>query len=98
MCVFFFFVYLFIYLFVLRQEDCKFETSLEYIARPCLKKRKTMAQCWWLTTVILVTQEAEIRRIPVQSHPRQIVHETLSQKNPSQKRAGGVAQAVREPA
>jgi hypothetical protein len=26
--------------------------------------------------------------------PRQIVHETLSQKNPSQKRAGGVAQGV----
>jgi hypothetical protein len=30
----------------------------------------------------------------VQSQPRQIVHETLSQKNPSQKRAGGVAQGV----
>jgi hypothetical protein len=26
--------------------------------------------------------------------PRQIVHETLSPKNPSQKRAGGVAQGV----
>jgi hypothetical protein len=30
--------------------------------------------------VILATQEAEIRRILVQSQPRQIVHETLSQK------------------
>jgi hypothetical protein len=30
----------------------------------------------------------------VQSQPRQIVCETLSQKNPSQKRAGGVAQGV----
>jgi hypothetical protein len=30
--------------------------------------------------VILATQEAEIRRIGVQSQPRQIVHETLSQK------------------
>jgi hypothetical protein len=35
--------------------------------------------------VILATQEAEIRRIRVQSQPRKIVHETLSQKNPSQK-------------
>jgi hypothetical protein len=30
--------------------------------------------------VILATQEAEIRRIVVQSHPGQIVHKTLSQK------------------
>jgi hypothetical protein len=33
--------------------------------------------------VILATQEAEIRRIAVLSQPGQIVHETLSQKNPS---------------
>jgi hypothetical protein len=31
------------------------------------------AGCWWLTPVILVTQEAEVRRIVVQSQPRQIV-------------------------
>jgi hypothetical protein len=43
--------------------------------------------------VILATQEAEIRRIMVRSQPRQIVHETLSRKNPSQKRVGGVAQS-----
>jgi hypothetical protein len=36
------------------------------------------AGCWWLTPIILPTGEAEIRRIDVQSHPRQIVHETLS--------------------
>jgi hypothetical protein len=30
--------------------------------------------------VILATQEAELRRIAVQSHPGQTVHETLSQK------------------
>jgi hypothetical protein len=30
--------------------------------------------------VILATQEAEIKRILVQSQPRQIVHKTLSQK------------------
>jgi hypothetical protein len=36
--------------------------------------------------VIHATQEAEIRRITVESKPRQIVHETLSQKIPSQKK------------
>jgi hypothetical protein len=44
--------------------------------------------------VILATYEAEIRRITVGSQPGQIVRETLSQKNPSQKRAGGMAQGV----
>jgi hypothetical protein len=34
--------------------------------------------CRWLTTVILAGQEAEIRRISVQSQHRQIVQETLS--------------------
>jgi hypothetical protein len=37
-------------------------------------------------------QEAEIRRITVRNKPRQIVLKTLSRKNPSQKKAGGVAQ------
>jgi hypothetical protein len=32
----------------------------------------------WLTSIILVTQEAEIRRMVAQSHPGQIVHKTLS--------------------
>jgi hypothetical protein len=35
--------------------------------------------------VILTTQEAGIRKITVQSQPGQIVHETLSQKYPTQK-------------
>jgi hypothetical protein len=35
--------------------------------------------------VILVTQEAEIKRIKVRSQPGQIVQETLSQTHPSQK-------------
>jgi hypothetical protein len=47
-----------------------------------------------LLLVILATQEAEIRRIAVQSQPGQRVLETLSRKNPSQKRADGMAQGV----
>jgi hypothetical protein len=38
--------------------------------------------------VILATQVVEIRRIAVQSQPGHIIYETLSRKNPSQKRAG----------
>jgi hypothetical protein len=38
-----------------------------------------------LMHIILATQEAEIRRIAVQSQPGQIVHETLSWKNPTKK-------------
>jgi hypothetical protein len=49
---------------------------------------------WWLTPVILASQEAEFRRITVRSQPGQIVHELLSQKYPIQKRADGVAQVV----
>jgi hypothetical protein len=40
---------------------------------------------WWLALVILATQEVEIRRIVVQIHPGQIVHETISRKNPPPK-------------
>jgi hypothetical protein len=58
-----------------------------------LKKAKS-ARCWRLTPIILVTQEAEIRRIEVCSQPGQIVDKTLSPKNPSQKKAGRVTQGV----
>jgi hypothetical protein len=44
--------------------------------------------------IIIATQETEIRRIKIQASPRQIVHKTLSQKNRTQKRTGGVAQTV----
>jgi hypothetical protein len=47
-----------------------------------------------LPPVILATQEVEIRSIEIQSQSGQIVHEILSLKNPSQKRAGGVAQGT----
>jgi hypothetical protein len=49
---------------------------------------------WWLTPVILVTQEAEIRRFKFQCQPREIVQETLSQKSPTQKRAGGMTEEL----
>jgi hypothetical protein len=40
--------------------------------------------------IILATQETGIRRVVVQSQPRQIVSETLSQIIHRKKRAGGV--------
>jgi hypothetical protein len=49
------------------------------------KKKKKKAECPWLTPIILATQEVKIRRISVCSQPGQIVHKTLSGKNPSQK-------------
>jgi hypothetical protein len=55
------------------------------------------ARCRWLTPVTLATQEAEIRSIMVQSHLGQILHETLFQKYPTQKKADGVALGVVSP-
>jgi hypothetical protein len=53
--------------------------------------------CWfsklWPKHFYSKNVNLEIRRIPVQSQPRQIVCKTLSQKTPAHKnRAGGVAQ------
>jgi hypothetical protein len=42
--------------------------------------------------VILAAQEAEIRNTVVWNQPGRIVGTILSQKNPTQKRAGGVVQ------
>jgi hypothetical protein len=42
------------------------------------KKKSNEGRHQRLTPVILATQEAEIRRIMVQSQPKQIVLETLS--------------------
>jgi hypothetical protein len=58
----------------------------------CTASLKAQARCQWLMPVILAIQEAEIKRIMVQSQPRQIIHETLSQKTSHKYRAGGVAQ------
>jgi hypothetical protein len=49
--------------------------------------RETYSRCWWLTPVILATQEVEIRKIMVQSQPGQIVSEPLPRKYPSQKKS-----------
>jgi hypothetical protein len=43
-------------------------------------------------SVIPATQGAEIRRIMVQSQPLQIVHETLSKKNPSHTHTKGLVE------
>jgi hypothetical protein len=40
----------------------------------------------WFIPIILVTQEAEIRRIEDQSQPGQIVRETLYQKHSSERK------------
>jgi hypothetical protein len=47
------------------------------------QKKMAGARCWWLIPVILVTGEAESRRIMVGS---QTVQETLSQKHLSQQK------------
>jgi hypothetical protein len=54
-----------------------------------LKREKKKARYWWLTPVILTTQEAKIR-----SQPGQIVCETYLVKtcHKTQKRDGGVTQ------
>jgi hypothetical protein len=45
-----------------------------------LKMAQKQARRWWCTPVIPATQEAEIRRIVVQSQSGQVALETLSQK------------------
>jgi hypothetical protein len=56
------------------------ELSAELLTLLYLWKYRLLAGCWWFMPVILGTKEAEIRKITVQSQPRQTVCETLSQK------------------
>jgi hypothetical protein len=53
-----------------------------------MQKKEVGGEHWCLTSVILATQEAEIRRVVIQSQPRQIVRETLSRKNLHKKGLG----------
>jgi hypothetical protein len=46
---------------------------------PLTPQKKKVRHLWYMP-IILVTQEVKIRRIAVQSQPRQIVWENLSQK------------------
>jgi hypothetical protein len=56
-------------------------------------KNTNISPCQWLKSVILATQEAEIRRILVQS--QQVVYENLLWKKPNTKRAGRMVQVVK---
>jgi hypothetical protein len=46
--------------------------------RLSVKEFSYLDRQWWLTLVILTNLEAEIGRITVHDHPRQIVCETIS--------------------
>jgi hypothetical protein len=59
---------------------------LTFFLVPHVNLKNEFARCQWLLPVILAAQEAEIRRIKVQSQAGQIVHETLCQKKPFTKK------------
>jgi hypothetical protein len=61
----------------------KYSTSL--VIKKMQIKIPLRAGCQQLIPVIPATQEAKIRRIVDQSHPRQIVQETLSRKKKNHK-------------
>jgi hypothetical protein len=51
-------------------------------------KHNEIARHWWITSVILATQEADSKRITVRSQPRQIFPKTLPRKYPTHKKKG----------
>jgi hypothetical protein len=53
-------------------------SSHEFKSQYEQQQKKFSARHWCVIPVILATQEAEMRRIVVQSQPRKIVHKTLS--------------------
>jgi hypothetical protein len=88
----------------LRQEEGKFNSSLGCMETWSLKTNKqtnkkplmilnvSFTGHWWFPPAILVTQEAEIRRIMVGSQHRQIIPKTLSGKTLYKNKTGGVPQ------
>jgi predicted PP-loop superfamily ATPase len=67
---------------------------MDHIVRTCLKN-KTKARHQWLMPAILATQEAEIRRIMVQSQlSQQFARPYLEKKNNHKKRTSEEAQVV----
>jgi hypothetical protein len=64
----------------LRQEDLEFKASLSYLVRLAQKQNCSQVPVAHSVphSVILATQEADIRRTAVLSQPGQIVSETLS--------------------
>jgi hypothetical protein len=58
-------------------------------------KMGQQAGCRWLMPVIIVAQEAELRKISVRSQPKPYNSGNPISKNRSQKRAGRIAQALR---
>jgi hypothetical protein len=57
--------------------ECK-----KIFAKDILEKEVVSSRCQWLMPIILAIQEAKIRRITVESQPRQIDQKTRSQKTP----------------
>jgi hypothetical protein len=76
----------------LGQEDCEFKASLGYNSE-ILTQTPTQAWCQWLAPIILAPQEAELKRIKVQSQPRANSSRDPIYKILNIKRASGVAQS-----